>query len=95
MGQTAPDFYQDPDGPSFMVTLTYIWKTWAKQLRHLPRRLRDAAKILTKPPKSTALRMATPSPASSCHNYAPTTFFLSITVLLNSMQVFDIINVMT
>lgn len=90
-----PDFYQDPNWALVMVTLTYVWKnlgyTFVIYLAALQGRrtdLDEAAEI---------------DGASSWRHFTkvllpqlrPTTFFLSITVLLNSVQVFDIIQIMT
>ncbi|WP_124053927.1 carbohydrate ABC transporter permease [Arcanobacterium ihumii] len=94
-GQTAPDFYQNPQWALLMVTLTYIWKnlgyTFVIYLAALQGRRKDldeAAEIDGTSPWRRLIRVLLPQ-------LRPTTFFLSITVLLNSMQVFDIINVMT
>lgn len=95
VGMTAPDFYQDPHWALFMVTATYIWKnlgyTFVIYLAALQARSRDldeAAEIDGASTWRHFRKVLLPQ-------LRPTTFFLSITVLLNSMQVFDIINVMT
>lgn len=91
----SPDFYQEPTWALFMVTVTYIWKnlgyTFVIYLAALQGRRKDldeAAEIDGTNQWRRITRVILPQ-------LRPTTFFLSITVLLNSMQVFDIINVMT
>ncbi|WP_241152979.1 carbohydrate ABC transporter permease [Neoactinobaculum massilliense] len=95
IGKVAPDFYQVPEWALFMVTVTYIWKnlgyTFVIYLAALQGRrtdLDEAAEIDGASRWRHLTRVLLPQ-------LRPTTFFLSITVLLNSMQVFDIINVMT
>ena len=92
---SIPEFYQNPNWALFMVTMTYIWKnlgyTFVIYLAALQARridLDEAAEIDGASPWRRFTKVLLPQ-------LRPTTFFLSITVLLNSMQVFDIINVMT
>ncbi|MBU3060034.1 sugar ABC transporter permease [Nocardia sp. NEAU-G5] len=96
LGMThAPDFYQDPHWALFMVTVTYIWKNlgysfviYLAALQGARPELSEAAKIDGAGAWSRFWHVLLPQ-------LRPTTFFLSITVMLNSLQVFDIINVMT
>lgn len=95
IGQKVPDFYQDPTWAMVMVTLTYIWKNlgysfviYLAALQAKPAELYEAAEM------DGASRWTT-FRAVTLPLLRPTTFFLSITVLLNSLQVFDIIYVMT
>lgn len=95
IGVDTPDFYQRPGWALFMVTFTYIWKnlgyTFVIYLAALQGRradLDEAAEIDGASPWTHFRRVLLPQ-------LRPTTFFLSITVLLSSVQVFDIINVMT
>lgn len=95
IGVTAPDFYQDPNWALFMVTVTYIWKNlgytfviYLAALQGVRAELMEAAEIDGAGRLRTFTKVLLPQ-------LRPTTFFLSITVLLNSLQVFDIINVMT
>ncbi len=95
VGVGVPDFYQRPHWALFMVTVTYIWKTlgytfviYLAALQGLRRDLLEAAEIDGATRLATFRRVVLPQ-------LRPTTFFLSITVLINSLQVFDIINVMT
>ncbi|WP_066904665.1 carbohydrate ABC transporter permease [Millisia brevis] len=95
VGIVAPDFYQRPGWALFMITVTYVWKNLgyafviylaALQGRRID--LDEAAAIDGASRWTYFRRVLLPQ-------LRPTTFFLSITVLLNSLQVFDIINVMT
>jgi sn-glycerol 3-phosphate transport system permease protein len=95
IGVSVPDFYQESGWALFMVTVTYIWKnlgyTFVIYLAALQGRREDldeAAEIDGASPWTRFRKVLLPQ-------LRPTTFFLSITVLLNSVQVFDIINVMT
>lgn len=91
----VPDFYQDPGWALFMVTVTYMWKNlgytfviYLAALQGLRKDLSEAAEIDGAGWWAHFRRVLLPQ-------LRPTTFFLSITVMLNSLQVFDIINVMT
>ena len=95
VGIASPDFYQQSGWALFMVTVTYIWKnlgyTFVIYLAALQGRradLDEAAEIDGATAWTRFRRVLMPQ-------LRPTTFFLSITVLLSSVQVFDIINVMT
>jgi len=95
IGITVPDFYQRPGWALFMVTVTFIWKnlgyTFVIYLAALQGRrsdLDEAAEIDGASAWRRFYKVLLPQ-------LRPTTFFLSITVMLNSVQVFDIINVMT
>ena len=95
IGVGVPDFYQDPHWALFMVTVTYIWKNlgytfviYLAALQGVRRDLLEAAEIDGASRWTTFRRVLVPQ-------LRPTTFFLSITVLINSLQVFDVINVMT
>jgi sn-glycerol 3-phosphate transport system permease protein len=95
VGLGVPDFYQDPHWALFMVTVTYIWKNlgytfviYLAALQGVRRDLLEAAEIDGASRWATFRKVLLPQ-------LRPTTFFLSITVLINSLQVFDVINVMT
>lgn len=95
IGVDSPDFYQQQKWALFMVTVTYIWKnlgySFVIYLAALQGRrvdLDEAAEIDGASAWTRFSRVLLPQ-------LRPTTFFLSITVLLSSVQVFDIINVMT
>ncbi|MDO4920138.1 carbohydrate ABC transporter permease [Kocuria sp.] len=94
-GIATPNFYQEPGWALAMITTTYVWKnlgyTFVIYLAALQGRrtdLDEAAEIDGTPAWRRFHRIILPQ-------LRPTTFFLSITVLLNSFQVFDIIQVMT
>lgn len=93
--EKVPDFYSNPNWALFMVTVTYIWKNlgysfviYLAALQGTRAELMEAAEIDGASRWTTFRKVLLPQ-------LRPTTFFLSITVLLNSLQVFDIINVMT
>ncbi len=95
MGIESPNFYQDPGWALFMVTATYIWKNlgysfviYLAALQGRRADLDEAAEIDGASAWNRFRKVLMPQ-------LRPTTFFLSITVLLSSVQVFDIINVMT
>lgn len=95
MGLNSPDFYQNSTWALVMVTVTYIWKnlgyTFVIYLAALQGRRADLDEAAELDKASQWRRF--------WHVTFPqlrgTTLFLSITVLLNSFQVFDIIQVMT
>lgn len=95
VGLDSPQFYTHPHWALFMITTTYIWKNlgytfviYLAALQGLRKDLDEAAEIDRTPRIRKFFKVTLPQ-------LRPTTFFLSITVLLNSLQVFDIINVMT
>lgn len=94
-GIDSPNFYAVPGWTLFMVTFTFVWKNlgytfviYLAALQGLDKELDEAAAIDGTPWWRKFWRVTMPQ-------LRPTTFFLSITVMLNSVQVFDIINVMT
>lgn len=95
VGLPVPDFYQNPNWAMAMITVTYIWKNlgysfviYLAALQAKPAELYEAAEMDGASRWTTFRSVTLPL-------LRPTTFFLSITVLLNSLQVFDIIYVMT
>ncbi|MCG7308836.1 carbohydrate ABC transporter permease [Brachybacterium sp. ACRRE] len=95
VGAGTPDFYQSPGWALAMITITYIWKNvgysfviYLAALQGARADLYEAAAIDHASTWTTFTKVTLPQ-------LRPTTFFLSITVMLNSLQVFDIINVMT
>lgn len=95
VGIPAPNFYQNPGWALFMVTVTYIWKNlgyvfviYLAALQGRRKDLDEAAEIDGTSPTRHFFRVILPQ-------LRPTTFFLSVTVLLSSFQVFDIIQAMT
>ncbi|MGA4508761.1 carbohydrate ABC transporter permease [Propionibacteriaceae bacterium G1746] len=95
IGVTSPNFYQVPGWALFMITVTYIWKNlgyvfviYLAALQGRRKDLDEAAEIDGTSAWRRLWKVTLPQVRG-------TTFFLLITVLLNSFQVFDIINVMT
>ena len=95
MGLDSPAFYQDRGWALVMVTATYVWKnlgyTFVIYLAALQGRrteLDEAAEIDAASTWTRFRRVVWPQ-------LRPATFFLLITVLLNSFQVFDVIHTMT
>lgn len=91
----VPNFYQKPGWALFMITATYIWKNtgyvfviYLAALQGRRADLDEASEIDGTPAWRHFVRVVMPQ-------VRPITFFLLITVLLSSMQVFDVINVMT
>ncbi|PAT15817.1 glycerol-3-phosphate ABC transporter permease [Corynebacterium sp. NML 120412] len=95
IGVDVPNFYQQQNWALFMVTVTYVWKNvgyvfviYLAALQGRRRDLDEASEIDGTSPARHFFRVVLPQ-------LRGTTFFLLITVLLNSFQVFDIINAMT
>lgn len=95
LGITPPNFYQSSGWALFMVTITYIWKnlgyTFVIYLAALQARRKDldeAAEIDAASSWTRFRKVIWPQ-------LRPATFFLLITVMLNSFQVFDVIHTMT
>lgn len=91
----VPNFYQQSGWALFMITVTYIWKNvgyvfviYLAALQGRRDDLDEASEIDGTPAVRHFFRVVLPQ-------LRGTTFFLLITVLLNSFQVFDIINAMT
>ncbi|WP_280268925.1 carbohydrate ABC transporter permease [Nocardia wallacei] len=91
----VPDFYQNSHWALFMVSVAYIWKNlgftfvlYLAALQGIRRELIEAAATDGASHRVTVTRVLLPQ-------LRPTTVFLSITVTLNSLQAFDLINVMT
>lgn len=95
LGLLSPNFYQHPGWALFMITTTYVWKNvgyvfviYLAALQGRRSDLDEAAEIDGASSWRRFWKVVLPQ-------LRPTTFFLSVTVLLNSFQVFDIIKVMT
>ncbi|WJZ08765.1 sn-glycerol-3-phosphate transport system permease protein UgpA [Corynebacterium glaucum] len=91
----VPNFYQQSGWAMFMITVTYIWKNvgyvfviYLAALQGRRADLDEASEIDGTSPVRHFFRVVLPQ-------LRGTTFFLLITVLLNSFQVFDVINAMT
>lgn len=95
LGLSSPHFYQSPRWALAMITITYIWKNlgyvfviYLAALQGRRKDLDEASEIDGTRPWRKLWRVVLPQLRS-------TTYFLLITVLLSSFQVFDLINVMT
>src|SRR5699024_5257241 len=84
LGLPVPHFYQDSNWALFMVTVTYTWKNlgysfviYLAALQAKPAELNEAAEMDGASRWTTFRKVTLPL-------LRPTTFFLSITVLLNS-----------
>nr|WP_277209267.1 sugar ABC transporter permease [Isoptericola croceus] len=95
VGVASPQWYSDRPWPLVMVIVVYLWKNlgyvaliYLAGLQAVPQDLRDAAALdgagRVRTLRSIVLPLLT-----------PTTFFLLVTMLLASMQTFDIIKAMT
>ncbi|WP_342320185.1 carbohydrate ABC transporter permease [Corynebacterium mayonis] len=95
VGLDSPNFYQNQNWALFMITTTYVWKSvgyvfviYLAALQARRTDLDEASEIDGTPPARHFFRVILPQ-------LRGTTFFLLITVLLNSFQVFDMIKAMT
>lgn len=95
VGLTSPDWYNDSPWALTMVIVVYLWKNvgyvaliYLAGLQAVPQELRDAAALDGAGPGRTLRSVVLPL-------LGPTTFFLSVTSLLSSLQSFDIIHAMT
>lgn len=94
-GLESPDFYQVPGWALFMVTVTFVWKNLGYTFVIYLAALQGRSKDLDEAAAIDGAGWWTRLTKVTLPQLRPTTFFLSITVTLNSVQVFDVINVMT
>ena len=94
-GRTSPEWFNDPTWALVMVIIVYIWKNlgyaaviFISGLQSIPTDLLEAAEVDGASRSRTFFRIVMPL-------LSPTIFFLSITMVLNSMQAFDILRIMT
>lgn len=95
IGLASPDWYNDPGYALAMVIIVYLWKNvgyvaliYLAGLQAIPRDLLEAASLDGAGRIRTLVGITLPL-------LGPTTFFLSVTTLLSSLQSFDIIQAMT
>ena len=95
VGAASPNWYNDPDWALVMIMIVYLWKNvgyvaliYLAALQSVPRDLLEAASLDGASPARAFRTVVVPL-------LGPTTFFLSITTLLSSLQSFDIIHAMT
>lgn len=94
-GAASPQWYTDPPWPLVMVIVVYLWKNlgyvaliYLAGLQSVPQDLRDAAALDGATPARTLRSIVLPL-------LTPTTFFLLVTMMLSSLQSFDLIKAMT
>ncbi len=95
VGVKSPDWYNDPAWALPMIIIVYLWKNvgyvaliYLAALQAVPRDLTEAATLDGAGPFASFRHVVLPL-------LGPTTFFLSVTTLLSSLQSFDIIQAMT
>jgi sn-glycerol 3-phosphate transport system permease protein len=95
MGLPSPQWFNDPDLSLVMVIIVYVWKNmgyaaviYLAGLQAMPKDLLEAAALDGASKWRTFRSVVWPL-------LSPTTFFLLVTSILNSLQAFDIIRIMT
>jgi sn-glycerol 3-phosphate transport system permease protein len=94
-GLPVPEWFLEPDLSLAMVIIVYVWKNlgycaviYLAALQAIPRDLLEAAAIDGAGPWQVFRRIVWPL-------LSPTSFFLLMTMLLSSLQAFDLIRIMT
>jgi len=95
LGVASPQWFNDPSLSLVMVIIVFVWKNmgyaaviYLAGLQSIPQDLLEAAAIDGADSRRTFRSIVVPL-------LSPTTFFLLITSILNSLQAFDIIRIMT
>lgn len=95
VGATSPQWYTERPWPLVMVIVVYLWKNlgyvaliYLAGLQSVPQDLKDAAALDGASPSRTLRSVVLPL-------LTPTSFFLLVTMMLASLQSFDIIKAMT
>ena len=95
VGATSPQWYTERPWPLVMVIVVYLWKNlgyvaliYLAGLQSVPQDLKDAAALDGASPLRTLRSVVLPL-------LTPTSFFLLVTMMLASLQSFDIIKAMT
>lgn len=95
VGVSSPQWYTERPWPLVMVVVVYLWKNlgyvaliYLAGLQSVPKDLKDAAALDGASSARTLRSIVLPL-------LTPTTFFLLVTMLLSSLQSFDIIKAMT
>lgn len=95
LGMRSPEWVNDPTMALVMVIVVYVWKNlgycaivYLGGLQSLPRDVMQAAELDGAGPLRRFWSISLPL-------LSPTTFFLLITTMLNSLQAFDILRIMT
>ncbi len=95
VGSTSPQWFTDPHLSLVMIIIVYVWKNtgycaviYLAAMQSVPKDLLEAASIdgasSVRAFRSVVLPLL-----------SPTTFFLLLTTILNSLQAFDLIKIMT
>ncbi|MFJ6113212.1 carbohydrate ABC transporter permease [Agrococcus sediminis] len=94
-GARSPEWYLDADLALVMVIVVYVWKhlgfcavVFLAGLQSIPSDLIEAARIDRAGALTRFFKLTLPL-------LSPTVFFLTVTTILSSMQVFDILKIMT
>ena len=94
VGQSSPEWFRDPNLTLVMVIVVYVWKNmgyaaviYLAGLQSVPQDLLEAAALDGAGRWRTFRSVVWPL-------LSPTTFFLLITSVLNSLQAFDILRIM-
>jgi sn-glycerol 3-phosphate transport system permease protein len=94
VGVASPQWFNDPTLSLVMVIIVYIWKNlgyaaviYLAGLQSINKDVLEAAAIDGASPRRTFFSIVLPL-------LSPTTFFLLVTVILNSLQAFDILRIM-
>ncbi|MBD3778798.1 MAG: sugar ABC transporter permease [Micrococcales bacterium] len=95
VGASSPQWYTERPWPLVMVIVVYLWKNlgyvaliYLAGLQSVPQDLRDAAALDGASPARTLRSIVLPL-------LTPTSFFLLVTMMLASLQSFDLIKAMT
>lgn len=95
IGAKSPEWFLNPKLALVMVIIVYVWKNlgyaaviFIAGLQGIPQDLHEAAQIDGAGPAVRFFKVTLPL-------LSPTVFFLTITMILNSMQAFDILRIMT
>ena len=95
IGVSGPQWYTEPPWPMVMIVVVYLWRNlgyvaliYLAGLQAIPQDVKDAASLDGAGPLRTLRSVVLPL-------LGPTTFFLFITLLLSSLQAFDVIQAMT
>ncbi|QZN84514.1 carbohydrate ABC transporter permease [Cellulomonas sp. C5510] len=95
VGASSPQWYTERPWPLVMVIVVYLWKNlgyvaliYLAGLQSVPQDLKDAAALDGASPARTLRSIVLPL-------LTPTSFFLLVTMMLASLQSFDLIKAMT
>jgi sn-glycerol 3-phosphate transport system permease protein len=93
-GSRSPEWFNDPKLTLVMVIIVYIWKNlgyaaviYLAGLQSINKDLLEAAQIDGASSRRTFFSIVLPL-------LSPTTFFLLVTIILNSLQAFDLLRIM-